>query len=100
MATTKAGDLNLELKFQDIRVSGKSKDSRWDVHCQNGLISSIIPSDGTGSGGLLIPSLCHPHIHLDKCFLLSHPKYADLDIEKGDFSEALELTSIFIFPEL
>ncbi|KAI9746090.1 MAG: hypothetical protein M1818_000771 [Claussenomyces sp. TS43310] len=27
-----------------------------------------------------------------KCFLLSHPKYADLEIEKGDFAEALELT--------
>ncbi|QSZ34130.1 hypothetical protein DSL72_005718 [Monilinia vaccinii-corymbosi] len=43
---------------------------------------------------LMIPSLCHPHIHLDKCFLLSHPKYADLEIQKGDFSEAIQLTSL------
>jgi hypothetical protein len=30
---------------------------------------------------------------LDKCFLLSHPKYADLNIKDGDFAEAMMLTS-------
>jgi len=30
-------------------------------------------------------------VHLDKCFLLQHPKYSDLTIEKGEFSEAMEL---------
>ena len=42
---------------------------------------------------LIAPSLCHAHVHLDKCFLLSDPKYADLEIVEGDFAEALELTS-------
>lgn len=55
-----------------------------------------VKSDGGLGMRLLSPSLCHPHIHLDKCFLLSHPKYADLRIEKGDFEEAMKLTSRFI----
>ena len=42
---------------------------------------------------LLAPSLCHAHVHLDKCFLLSDPRYADLQIVKGDLAEAMELTS-------
>lgn len=46
-----------------------------------------------GHGALLAPSFCHPHVHLDKAFLLSHPKYADLQVEKGDFAEAMSLTS-------
>ena len=45
------------------------------------------------SARLLAPSLCHPHIHLDKAFLLSHPKYSDLSITQGDFAEAMNLTS-------
>ncbi|CAF9942144.1 hypothetical protein IMSHALPRED_003381 [Imshaugia aleurites] len=42
---------------------------------------------------LIAPSLCHAHIHLDKCFLLSDPKFADLEIVKGDFAEAMEITA-------
>jgi cytosine/adenosine deaminase-related metal-dependent hydrolase len=45
-----------------------------------------------GKGALLAPSLCHPHVHIDKAYLLSHPKYAHLQIERGDFAEAMELT--------
>ena len=42
---------------------------------------------------LVAPSFCHPHVHLDKAFLLSHPKYSHLQIEKGTFDEAMDLTS-------
>lgn len=42
---------------------------------------------------LIAPSLCHAHIHLDKCFLLSDPKFSDLEIIEGDFPEAMKLTS-------
>ncbi|KAF2458683.1 cytosine deaminase protein-like protein [Lineolata rhizophorae] len=42
---------------------------------------------------LVAPSLCHAHVHLDKCFLLQDPKYADLEIESGDFAEAMALTA-------
>ena len=88
-----AGDLT----FTGIHVAGKPAESRWDLSCRNGLISSIAEHE-SGSiqeldNQLLGPSLCHPHIHLDKAFLLSHPKYAGLEIQKGDFSEAVTLTS-------
>lgn len=44
-------------------------------------------------GHLIGPSLCHAHIHLDKCFLLNDSKFADLAVEVGDFAEALHLTT-------
>lgn len=46
------------------------------------------------SAALLAPSLCHPHIHLDKPYLLSHPRFASSQILKeGTFAEAMSLTS-------
>ena len=42
---------------------------------------------------LVVPSLCHPHIHLDKPYLLSHPCTSHLTPSSGSFSEALSLTS-------
>jgi cytosine/adenosine deaminase-related metal-dependent hydrolase len=82
----------------DVRLAGKPTDSRWDISCKDGSIDSITeyaPSSPAQNSScrFLAPSLCHPHIHLDKCFLLSHPKYADLKIKKGDFAEAMKLTS-------
>ncbi|KAI4205613.1 MAG: hypothetical protein LQ346_001397 [Caloplaca aetnensis] len=88
-----------------VRLAGRDPDQSWDVSIDNGAVTSIVahePKRATarseqhvidGRNSFLAPSLCHPHIHLDKCFLLSDPKYADLSIEKGDFAEALSLTS-------
>lgn len=46
------------------------------------------------SSALVAPSLCHPHIHLDKPYLLSHPRFASSQtIIKGTFAEAMTLTS-------
>ncbi|KAF4617280.1 hypothetical protein D9613_005861 [Agrocybe pediades] len=39
-------------------------------------------------GGLLIPSFCHAHIHLDKCFILDQCG----ELLTGDFHEAMHLT--------
>ncbi|KAI7499179.1 Metallo-dependent hydrolase [Hortaea werneckii] len=71
----------------------------------DGCVSNISQSDHTSApsdtadahyinaqGAIVTPSLCHPHIHLDKAFLLSHPKYAHLQLQRGDFAEAMELT--------
>ena len=55
------------------------------------LVPGAIDIDARGC--VIAPSLCHAHVHLDKCFLLNDPKYADLEIENGDFAEALDLTS-------
>jgi len=77
----------------------------WDLHLSDGRISSIEPHDFNSSsqahvegvldaeGRLITPSLCHAHIHLDKCFLLQDPRFSDLQIVKGDFNEAMSLTS-------
>ncbi|KUJ08593.1 Metallo-dependent hydrolase [Mollisia scopiformis] len=83
-----------ELNFQGVYIAGKPENVQYDVCCKQGVITSMTESQPDQPyGGLLVPSLCHPHIHLDKSYLLSHPKYADLEIEKGDFAEAMKLTS-------
>lgn len=73
----------------------------WDVITANGLIVEVLPHDDSnlerfgsyvGGGALLAPSLCHPHVHIDKAYLLAHPNYSHLQIEKGDFQEAMTLT--------
>jgi len=68
---------------------------------KDGKISSVAPHSGKltapnvldATNHFIAPSLCHAHIHLDKCFLLSDYKFADLEIVRGDFAEAMELTS-------
>ncbi|KAL8825681.1 MAG: hypothetical protein Q9170_007700 [Blastenia crenularia] len=111
--TSSADDDNAHILLQKVRtidavkLSDRSPDSQWDISIENDTITAIVPHDSQstlpptstsphvldGRNCLLAPSLCHPHIHLDKCFLFFDPKYADLSIEKGDFAEALALTS-------
>lgn len=91
-------------KIQGVRLPTKPPNSLWDVILNETRIHSLSPHEPSlvsrfcppdvidGREQFLAPSLCHPHIHLDKCFLLSDPKYSDLEIVKGDFAEALELT--------
>ncbi|KAI6715528.1 hypothetical protein JHW43_001881 [Diplocarpon mali] len=100
------GDSSSELALKGVYVAGKPDHTRWDISCRNGVIQSLNkhepdePGQAIGhhqnqnhGAQFVCPSLCHPHIHLDKAFLLSHPKYADLEIKDGDFAEALKLTS-------
>lgn len=42
---------------------------------------------------LVLPSLTHPHIHLDKAFVHSAPQYSDLLPSSGSFQEALSFTT-------
>ncbi|KAJ4295210.1 hypothetical protein N0V90_007220 [Kalmusia sp. IMI 367209] len=91
-------------KIVAVRLPKKPSNSLWDISIEEGRVSSIDPHEADqehmqdslgilqGAGRLLAPSLCHAHIHLDKCFLLQDPKYEDLQIESGDFQEAMELT--------
>ena len=77
---------------------------QYDIHIEDSKIKNIV-SHSTEIGSytsrnvvdatkcLIAPSLCHAHIHMDKCFLLSDPKFADLEIIKGDFAEAMEITA-------
>jgi hypothetical protein len=77
----------------------------WDINIAGGKIWEITPHDFNSTsqahcpgvieaaGRLVAPSLCHAHIHLDKCFLLQDPRFSDLQIVNGDFDEAMQLTS-------
>jgi cytosine/adenosine deaminase-related metal-dependent hydrolase len=85
------------ISFTGVHLAGKPTGTLWDVNCKGEHILNIREHhnspDAVRDGRFLTPSLCHPHIHLDKCFLLSHQKYSDLEIENGDFAEAMKLTS-------
>ncbi|KAF2812639.1 cytosine deaminase protein-like protein [Mytilinidion resinicola] len=88
-----------------VRLPCKPRSTLWDLSISDGKIASIepfvsrphdiahLPGVLVGTERLLAPSLCHAHIHLDKCFLLQDPKFLDLEIETGDFTEAMELTT-------
>ncbi|KAF8208910.1 hypothetical protein K438DRAFT_294214 [Mycena galopus ATCC 62051] len=62
------------------RVSG--------VHCLTGEDPHLKRVDIDAKGGLILPSLCHSHIHLDKCFILDR-----CQLVTGDFAEALQVTN-------
>ncbi|KAK7048324.1 Metallo-dependent hydrolase [Favolaschia claudopus] len=73
------------------------------VVCSGGRVSSIrrLHSDGVpatfdidAQGGLLLPSLCHSHIHLDKCFILDRCMLQTgyLPSPNNNFAEALQVT--------
>jgi cytosine/adenosine deaminase-related metal-dependent hydrolase len=92
-------------KIVGVRLPRRDVNALWDVYIKDGKTGSVEPhqtassapqndpSVVTAHGCFLAPSLCHAHIHLDKCFLLQDPKFADLEIVKGDFAEAMNLTS-------
>ncbi|KAI0798355.1 hypothetical protein GGR55DRAFT_557190 [Xylaria sp. FL0064] len=77
--------------------------ARWDIELQDGHVQSIRPSESSSDTPpqLLLPPLCHPHIHLDKAYILTcnngassrHPDYSDLCPSSGSFHEALANTS-------
>ena len=104
-----------KMKIKDAIIAGKDPKSRWDVHFESNTIIRIqraAPTDSTSDPSpLLLPPLCHPHIHLDKAYLLTcnsqhhpsapadqdqsqHPDYSDLTPQDGSFSEALKFTSL------
>ncbi|KAI1165011.1 hypothetical protein F5B18DRAFT_223387 [Nemania serpens] len=75
----------------------------WDIELENGCVQSIRPSEASPdtSPQLLLPPLCHPHVHIDKAYILTcnnraspqHPDYSDLCPTSGSFHEALVNTS-------
>ena len=84
-------------------LPGRGTSATFDVEISesDGKISSIKPSSirTQKPPSRVIPTLCHPHIHLDKPFLLTAhnegedlPDYLDLAPEDGSFSEALTKT--------
>jgi cytosine/adenosine deaminase-related metal-dependent hydrolase len=95
------------MKILKARLPRKPQDSFWDVSISNGQISSLdlhdesvpgrighLPGVLNAQGRLLAPSLCHAHIHLDKCFLLQDPEFSDLIPQEGSFDEAMRVTEV------
>lgn len=85
--------------LQNVRLASGSS-TTWDIafeHPQDsprGIIKAITPSNADSqSPPLALPSLTHPHIHLDKAFVHSAPQYAHLLPSTGSFAEALSFTS-------
>lgn len=89
-------------KIVGVRIPHKASSELWDIAIEDGRVASVDPHDSTldtdatdvynANNRLIAPSLCHAHVHLDKCFLLQDPKYGDLQIESGDFNEAMQMT--------
>jgi cytosine/adenosine deaminase-related metal-dependent hydrolase len=89
-----------------LNASLHGSEERYDVTCVDGKISRIdLAKQDMASnvcaasvdakhtqvdceGSILLPSLCHAHVHLDKCFLLD-----DTELEHGSFEEALSSTN-------
>ncbi|KAJ6508843.1 hypothetical protein C8R45DRAFT_815074 [Mycena sanguinolenta] len=75
-----------------------ARNDLWRIECSAGRVSSIqrclgedsngVRADIDAKGGLILPSLCHSHIHLDKCFILDR-----CNLVTGDFAEALQVTN-------
>lgn len=75
----------------------------YDIEILNGYVKTIHPVAAASPDTdmpppqLLLPPLCHPHIHLDKAYILTcnhpHPDYSDLCPVTGSFGEALLKTS-------
>lgn len=93
------------LHITNVTLPGNTHPS--DITIDGNKITSIRPHDASRQGtppdartvyspssALLAPSLCHPHIHLDKPYLLSHPRFASSQtLKEGTFAEAMSLTS-------
>ncbi|EGN98075.1 hypothetical protein SERLA73DRAFT_182935 [Serpula lacrymans var. lacrymans S7.3] len=80
----------------------ESSKQLWNVICQQGRVHRISPAENgwegskewlgdviDGRGGVLLPSLCHSHIHLDKCFILDQCD----QLASGSLKEALQVTN-------
>ncbi|KAG9497401.1 hypothetical protein J7337_010261 [Fusarium musae] len=85
---------NIILPFQD-------SSAQWDIRVEQGVVTSMKPAAEKATPSVMLPSLCHPHIHLDKPYLLTcnhpksshHPDYSDLAPKTGGFQEALTNTA-------
>ncbi|KIW37624.1 uncharacterized protein PV06_10265 [Exophiala oligosperma] len=111
------------MKLENVILPCRDSKSRWTVTIDfdnDNTITSIDPtteppnkSESAEPASLLLPTLCHPHIHLDKAYILTcnvqHnppfssaesdsggnglPDYTDLAPQSGSFGEALTKTS-------
>lgn len=90
-----------ETILENVIIPNIDDEIRWDLRIADGSVLSRNRATTTSPPGVLLPSLCHPHIHLDKPYILTcnrptseaHPSYTDLAPKSGSFEEALTNTS-------
>lgn len=95
-----AGDPRTTL-LSNVIIPGIDDHTGWDLRIEDGRVIARNRSTFTSPPLILLPSLCHPHIHLDKPYILTcdrpafgaHPSYSDLAPKSGSFQEALTNTS-------
>ncbi|KIP08128.1 hypothetical protein PHLGIDRAFT_117554, partial [Phlebiopsis gigantea 11061_1 CR5-6] len=88
------------LLLRNVRLAlDDSGGNLFDVRICDGKVVKVSEASSSGldeqsietldaDGSLLLPSLCHAHIHLDKCYLLDR-----CTLVEGDFKEALQVTA-------
>ncbi|KAI5919684.1 amidohydrolase [Camillea tinctor] len=92
------------MKLDNIIIPSRDTPAkRWNIETDDGVICHMTQSScsDTLPPTILLPALCHPHIHLDKAYLSTcnhspsntHPGYHDLVPRSGSFAEALANTS-------
>jgi cytosine/adenosine deaminase-related metal-dependent hydrolase len=86
------------MNISNVIIPDRDATQRFDLTIKAAVVSSITPSSVSLEGppaGLLLHPICHPHIHLDKAYLLTchNELYSDLLPQSGTFAEAMELTS-------
>lgn len=111
------------MELENTILPDRDPKSRWTVEFNANTIRSVLPAKNVSGlsstdtsedhkspepASMLLPTLCHPHIHLDKPYLLTcninhhpchsqanshhYPDYSDLTPQSGNFGEALSFT--------
>ncbi|KAI9934222.1 hypothetical protein AWENTII_008621 [Aspergillus wentii] len=94
--------------IQGVRIPGQSNSQAicditisYPPESPEGTIAAITPHGDPNPSStqditqfpLIVPTLTHPHIHLDKAFIHSAHRYAHLRPSAGSFQEALSFTT-------
>ena len=104
MSDTASANQSADMELNGVHLAGHPPTSLFDIKILDNKIHSITAAAAASTttpptsrpSSLLLPALCHPHIHLDKAYLLTSntPRYASLAPTTGTFSEALTQTSL------
>jgi cytosine/adenosine deaminase-related metal-dependent hydrolase len=112
------------MKLENVMMPHAAGKGPWDITIEDGIVTAVEPTTTPPPAarenaaastqkkpgvpitppqpdppGLLLPALCHPHIHLDKAYILTSSsqewaqQYADLNPTQGSFEEALALSN-------
>ncbi|KAF4501912.1 cytosine deaminase [Fusarium agapanthi] len=89
------------MDLKNIILPFQATSTQWDIQIEERVVTSMKPAAEKTTPSVMLPSLCHPHIHLDKPYLLTcnhanssnRPDYSDLAPKTGGFQEALANTA-------